>query len=158
IVVIPTGQIVLLARGLSARRLPYQLVVGADPARWARAVQGAATLLAVTVAVPLLGFLVAYNGVHDGVVRVTAGFLLCVYAGAAVVAAVAMPGRDNAAAEFAGMLIVVVASAIYAATLVNIHDADTLLVPALQVLLAAALSVLPGTIERRRWERDLHVP
>ena len=147
------GYVPLLARGMSARPLPYVMRLGFGPRAWALAVMLASGAVSLVLLVP---FLVALSALGGDASAVPAGVTLMVFVivTASIVGFAMMPGEDNSAAEFPAAAIV------FAVTLVVtlgisrlIGTTDLLVLAAVMAPIAAALAWIPGALEAGRWSQ-----
>ena len=150
--------ICLLARGLSARHRPYQLVLGFSPARWAGAVAVSAGLLASVVWVPFVVGLTLLAGDPE-IAMVAPGLQLFFFVAASIVGASVIPGAENVGGEILSLFaLAVVATAVTQFTGQFLGDSTP--VAASLVLGGASVCVLslPGRIEAARWRTDVAAP
>ena len=143
----------LLARGMSARPLPYVMRLGFRPRAWALAVMLASGAVSLVLLVPFLVALAVLGG--DASV-VPAGLTLMVFVvvTASIVGFAMMPGEDNSAAEFPAAAIVFAVTLVLALGMSRLMGTTDLLpLAAVMALIAAALAWIPGALEAGRWSQ-----
>jgi hypothetical protein len=156
IVILPVSvalaHIPLIARGLSPRQRPQQLRLFLSPARWALAVMGAATLIAMTLGATFLIVLYVFTRSAELVATGLALQLFSIALGAAVGATV-HAGKDNAGGEAAGLLAVGI-GAIAVSGLLGEVFRSTWSVALGLTLVGLTLLPAPGLVEAGRWRSD----